>query len=164
MYTPIPMRLLTVKDLLEVVTVLYEVLCKTGIVLESRKCEDLWPHSLWDPVWGWVGEFLGNCCTPSYKIPPFILKGREGGRVSTAYTLIHLTHKSQLSHVHTNITNHIWQCEEQWSHHVDLVLIHEDTDAQQEGEEEFVALKQRATDITVQAKCEIVVDVLNAFR
>lgn len=48
-------------------------------------------------------------------------------------------------------------------HHVDLVLVHEDTSTQQEGEEELVLLKERSAHITVQAECEIVVYILDAL-
>ena len=48
-------------------------------------------------------------------------------------------------------------------HHVDLVLIHEDTRAQQEGEEQLVLLKERPTHIAVQAECEVIIDVLDAL-
>lgn len=49
------------------------------------------------------------------------------------------------------------------THHVNLALVHQDTDTQEEGEEQFVLLKQRAAHIAVQTESEVVVDGLNTF-
>jgi len=49
------------------------------------------------------------------------------------------------------------------THHVDEVVVHLDPGTQQEGEEQLVFLKQRATHVAVQAECEEVVDVLHTL-
>ena len=49
------------------------------------------------------------------------------------------------------------------THHVNLVLVHENPHTDEEGEEQFVLLKQRATDIAVQTEGEVLVDVDNAL-
>lgn len=45
------------------------------------------------------------------------------------------------------------------AHHVNFVLIHHNTGAQQEGKHEFVLLKQAAAHIAVQVECEKFIDV-----
>ena len=49
------------------------------------------------------------------------------------------------------------------AHHVDFVFIHEDAGTQQEGEEQFMLLKERPAHIAVQAEREVVVDILDAL-
>ena len=49
------------------------------------------------------------------------------------------------------------------THHVDEVVVHLNPGTQQEGEEQLVFLKQRATHVAVQAEREEVVDVLHTL-
>ena len=50
-----------------------------------------------------------------------------------------------------------------YMYHVNLALVHEDAHTEQEGEEQFVFLKEGAADVAVQAEGEVVVDGLDAF-
>ena len=47
--------------------------------------------------------------------------------------------------------------------HVDLVFVHEDSDAHQEREQEFVLLKQAPAHVRVQTERKVVVDVINSL-
>jgi hypothetical protein len=49
-------------------------------------------------------------------------------------------------------------------YHVNLVVILQDAHTEQEGEEELVLLKQRPTDIAIQAEREILVDIVNPLE
>ncbi len=50
------------------------------------------------------------------------------------------------------------------THHIDPVLVHEDTDTEQKGEEQLVPLKQGAADIAVQTEGEVVIDAAYTLR
>lgn len=50
------------------------------------------------------------------------------------------------------------------SYHVDEAFVHLDPGTQQEGEEKFVFLKQRATHIAVQTEGEVLVNVHHTLR
>ena len=43
-------------------------------------------------------------------------------------------------------------------HHVNLALVHQDTNTEEKGEEEFVFFEQRPTDVAVQTEGEVVID------
>lgn len=45
-------------------------------------------------------------------------------------------------------------------YHVDLVVVLQDADAEEEGKEKLVRLKERAADIAVQAEGEVLIDVI----
>ena len=47
--------------------------------------------------------------------------------------------------------------------HVDLVVVHEDSDANQKGEQQFVLFKQAPAHVWVQTEGKVVVDVIDSF-
>lgn len=49
------------------------------------------------------------------------------------------------------------------ANHVDLVVVHEDPNTHQEGEQKFVFFKQATAHVWVQTERKIVVDVVDSF-